>query len=165
VILNTGAFRNPKDQGLPKTLWWIRNTPIGAVMVRGFNAFSALATRWAVMKPMTPAVRKAYTAPYNNWNNRIATLRFVQDIPLSEADPAYAPLLATDEGLHQFVETPTRIFWGEKDFVFDDAFLQEWIRRLPNAAVTRYPDAGHYVLEDVGSDIIPQISAFFSDAV
>ena len=42
------------------------------------------------------------------------------------------------------------ICWGERDFVFDHHFLAEWRRRFPEAEVHRFPDAGHYVLEDAG---------------
>jgi cis-3-alkyl-4-acyloxetan-2-one decarboxylase len=162
VLLNTGAFRNPADQSLPPSLWLVRNTPLGSLLVRGFNAFSAGATRMAVVNKMDPKVRAAYVAPYDNWTNRIATLRFVQDIPLTESDAAFSVVVETENGLEQFRETPILICWGEQDFVFDDAFLTEWERRLPNAEVHRYPDAGHYVLEDAGSDIIPRIQRFLS---
>ena len=114
VLLNTGAFRNPKGLGLPPTVWLARNTPIGTLMVRGFNAFAWGAARFGVMKKLTPEVYRGLTGPYDSWANRIATLRFVQDIPLGPDDPAWAPLLATEEGLAQFTATPTLICWGEK---------------------------------------------------
>ena len=81
VVLNTGAFRNPNGQKIPPTLKLIRNTPLGRLLVQGFNAFSAGATRMAVTRPLPKAIRSAYTAPYSSWAERIATLRFVQDIP------------------------------------------------------------------------------------
>jgi haloalkane dehalogenase len=49
------------------------------------------------------------------------------------------------------------ICWGEKDFVFDHHFLDEWTRRFPEAEVHRFPDAGHYVLEDAGGEIVPLV--------
>ena len=161
VLLNTGAFRNPKAQSLPPSLWLVRNTPLGSLLVRGFNAFSAGATRMAVVNSMEPRVRAGYVAPYDSWKNRIATLRFVQDIPLNAGDDAFEMILETERGLEQF-RTPTMIFWGEQDFVFDAAFLEEWQRRWPHADVHRYPDAGHYVLEDAGGDIIPRIQSFLA---
>ena len=164
VLLNTGAFRNPDDQSLPPSLWLVRNTPIGSLLVRGFNAFSAGATRMAVVNKMDPKVRAAYVAPYNTWSNRIATLRFVQDIPLTERDEAYSVVLETERGLAQFQDTPVLICWGEQDFVFDDAFLTEWERILPKAEVHRYPEAGHYVLEDAGREIIPRIKRFVDES-
>ncbi len=162
VVLNTGAFRNPAGQKIPPTLALIRNTPLGKLLVQGFNAFSAGATRMAVVKPMAKAVRAAYVAPYNTWSNRVATLKFVKDIPLSAEDAAWTPLVDTEEALERLRDKPMLICWGEKDFVFDDNFLTEWKTRFPKADVHTYPDAGHYVLEDAGDSIIPKIQSFLS---
>ena len=52
------------------------------------------------------------------------------------------------------------IFWGEQDFVFDPHFLAEWQRRFPNAELHSYPDAGHYILEDLKDEIVPLICEF-----
>ena len=83
VVLNTGAFHNPKGLSLPPTLWLARNTPVGALLVRGFNAFSRGATlTCTTRKKLSPEVIAGYVAPYDSWSDRIATLRFVQDIPL-----------------------------------------------------------------------------------
>ena len=40
------------------------------------------------------------------------------------------------------------VLWGMKDFVFDHHFLDEWVRRFPEAEVHRFPEAGHYLFED-----------------
>ncbi|MGR3219000.1 MAG: alpha/beta fold hydrolase, partial [Candidatus Anammoxibacter sp.] len=66
----------------------------------------------------------------------------------------------TQNLLNSFSNTPLLICWGEKDFIFDQDFLREWIRRFPNANVHRFPDAGHYVLEDAGDKIIPLVLDF-----
>ena len=117
----------------------------------------------AVKQKMDAAVRQAYTAPYNSWSNRIATLRFVQDIPLGPEDDAYATVLETETGLEKFVETPMLICWGEQDFVFDESFLIEWQRRFPKAIVHRFPNAGHYVLEDEGDAILGHVNRFLGN--
>lgn len=161
VVLNTAAFHNPRDQKIPPSLWLARNTKLGALLVQGLNAFSAGATRLAVKRKLPAAVRRAYTAPYDSWDNRVATLRFVQDIPLSDADPAWRHIDAAAEGLEHFVDTPTLICWGEKDFVFDGPFLEEWRRRLPSAEVHLFPEGGHYILEDEGPAIRALVERFF----
>ncbi|MCG3173247.1 MAG: Haloalkane dehalogenase 2 [Myxococcota bacterium] len=160
VILNTAAFPKPAAKRLPFTLKLARDSRLGAFLVRGFNAFSAGAAFLAVEKPMPAAVRAGYTAPYQSWDDRIATLRFVQDIPLSPQDPSYAVVARTAERLHVFGETPMLIAWGMRDFVFDHHFLDEWKRRCPHARVQEYPDCGHYVLEDAAGRIEPLIAGF-----
>jgi haloalkane dehalogenase len=164
VVLNTAAFPNPKGQRIPAALRLARDSAFGAFLIRRFNAFAAGATRLAVMRPLPADVRAAYVAPYDTPAHRLATLRFVQDIPLGPSDPSYELVVATGERLPVFADRPIAIHWGRRDFVFDDAFLAEWRRRFPDAEVYEYPDAGHYVLEDAHEHIVPRIRAFLAAA-
>ena len=60
----------------------------GQALVTQFNAFAGVAARiGCTQSPMPPALRRAYVAPYDTPDNRVATLRFVQDIPLDPEDP------------------------------------------------------------------------------
>jgi olefin beta-lactone synthetase len=155
IVLNTGAFFLPAGKRLPWSIWLGRNTPLGSWLIRGLNAFSRGALRYAVTRPLPPPVQQAYLAPYDSWANRIAILRFVKDIPLRPADPSYALVRQVQQGLSRFRDIPILICWGERDFVFDRHFLAEWQRRFPGAEVHRFADAGHYVLEDAGEKIVP----------
>lgn len=163
VLLNTAAFRLPTGRRLPLRLRLIRDGgPLAAVLVRGMNAFARGATTMAVRRPLPADVKAAYLAPYDSWANRIATLRFVEDIPLSPGDPAYELVCATEAALPRFAALPTLICWGRHDFVFDGAFLAEWRRRFPQAEVHEFPDAGHYLLEDAGAEVIPLLKSFLA---
>lgn len=163
VILNTAAFPLPADKPFPWPLWLTR-TPVGAVLVRRFNAFSAVASRVCVTRaPLPEDVRRAYTAPYDSWDDRIATLRFVQDIPLRRGDRGWHILEATARKLPSLAHLPALICWGDQDFVFDLAFLREWRKYLPDAEVVRFPDAGHYVLEDAADEVIELVERFLAD--
>ena len=160
VILNTAAFPLPKDKAFPGLLRLTR-TPLGAFLVRGFNAFSWGATKVGCRRrKMSPDISRAYRAPYDSWNNRIATLRFVQDIPLGPKDAGFKLVEDVAANLHRFNATPTMIVWGGKDFVFDETFLRQWRKFLPQAEVHVMADAGHYVLEDAAEEVIPLISNF-----
>ena len=121
---------------------------LGALLVRGFNAFSLGASFVGCKKNPMPAELSRPTLPYDSWANRIATLRFVQDIPLAPGDRGYDLVSAVGAGLERS-RMPMAIFWGELDFVFDPHFLAEWRRRFPAAEVHSYPDGGHYILEDL----------------
>ena len=161
VVLNTAAFPLPQGKLLPRSLRFCRNMLFGALLVRGFNAFArAAASRCAVAKALPASVREAYLAPYDSWANRIAVLRFVQDIPLGTADRAYEQVCLAERSLEKFQSLPMLICWGAKDFVFDDDFLAEWTRRFPEAQIHRFADAGHYVLEDAAHKIVPLVSEF-----
>lgn len=160
VIMNTAAFPMPEDKKFPPALALVRDSSFGAWLVQRFNAFSRIATYAACKKPMDPLVRKGYIAPYDTPANRIATLRFVQDIPLRPEDPSYGEIARIHEGLAALRELPALLLWGEKDFVFDEPFLKQWIRELPGADVIRYPKAGHYVLEDAKAEAVAAIRKF-----
>jgi pimeloyl-ACP methyl ester carboxylesterase len=160
VIANTAAFSLPTGKNLPAALWLVRNTQLGALLVQGLNAFSGIAARVAFKKPVSAEVRSAYKGPYNSWDNRIATLRFVQDIPLSPGDPGYNIIENTEARLTDFADKPCLLVWGEKDFVFDLHFLNKWKSIFPDAKVLSYPDCGHYVIEDAGQELVQAVGKF-----
>lgn len=161
VVLNTAAFLKPGSKTMPLALALVRSTPLGPLLVRGFNAFSVGASIVGCKRnPMDAETRTWYRKPYDSWANRIATLRFVQDIPLGPGDPAWSRMAETESRLCVLRDKPMLICWGMKDFVFDRHFLEEWERRFPNASVHRFEDCGHYVLEDAADEVIPLVRRF-----
>lgn len=164
VILNTAAFHLPKNKSFPFALFICRNTFIGTILVRGFNAFSAIASYIGVKrKPMAKEIREAYVAPFNSWKNRISTLRFVQDIPLFPHDKNYQLVADIGDSLKHFQEVPTIVCWGLKDFVFDKHFLDIWKEKMPHARINAFADCGHYILEDASEQVIPLIKTFMAE--
>ena len=160
VVLNTGAFHLPTTKPVPWQLKLARS-PLGALLVRGFNAFSRGAVQTCVTRhPMLREVGKAYCAPYDSWANRLAVHRFVQDIPLKPGDRGYDLVTQVENNLEKLKHIPMLIGWGDKDFVFDEHFLREWQSRFPDAELHRYPDCGHYILEDASDELIPLIRTF-----
>jgi haloalkane dehalogenase len=160
VILNTAAFPLPAAKAMPWQLALGRDSRLGAGLIRGFNAFAGGAVRYGVETKMLPAVGRAYVAPYDSWANRISTLRFVQDIPLSPGDKAWSLVEQAGERLPTFADRPAFIGWGLRDFVFDQHFLEGFQRALPNAEQHVFGDAGHYVLEDKAAILTPAIRSF-----
>ena len=160
VILNTAAFPLPAAKTMPWQLTLGRDSKLGALLIRGFNAFSGIASQVGVERRMPRDVRRAYVAPYDSWANRIATLRFVQDIPLRDSDAAWPLVAEAGRRLHEFADRPAFIGWGLKDFVFDQHCLDVFTAALPGAEVHAFADAGHYVLEDKHAVLVPAIRAF-----
>ena len=161
VILNTAAFHLPASRRFPWQLLLVRGTAVGDWLIRRWNVFTRAAARFCVTRsPLPPDVRSCYLSPYDSYENRIAVSRFVQDIPLRAGDPAFEIVTDTQKALESFSEVPTMICWGEKDFIFDHHFLAEWERLMPHAEVHRFPDSGHYVLEDATTEIVALVRTF-----
>jgi haloalkane dehalogenase len=161
ILFNTAAFLMPPGKKLPLRLRLVRDcAPLAALAVLGFNLFARAALVMASSRGLAGAVKAGLVAPYNSWRNRLATLKFVQDIPLNEQDPSYSEIKYLDDNLSQLAHLPTLILWGGHDFVFDNAYLAEWKRRIPRAEVHVFQQAGHYVLEDEPDRILTLVNEF-----
>lgn len=161
VLFNTAAFRS---QRMPRRIGVCRWPVVGPFGVRGLNLFARAALSMAVCKHerMTSAVRAGFLAPYGSWRDRVAILRFVQDIPMSPAHPSYETLVKIEEGLKQFQKSPMLFVWGMRDWCFTPAFLDEFLERFPNAETLKLPEAGHYVFEDAFEEILPRLREFLA---
>jgi len=160
VLLNTAAFRSHR---MPLRIRLCRIPIIGEFIVRGLNGFAWPATFMAVEKPLAKDISRSYIQPYNNWSNRIAIHRFVQDIPLTPQHQSYQVLKTIEDKLELLkkMRIPMLIVWGGKDFCFNDHFYHEWKIRFPDAQSVYLEDAGHYILEDGHGRVEPIIEAFF----
>lgn len=154
AILNTAAFNLNE---IPRRIRACRMPVFGMIAIRGFNAFAGMATRMAVMGKMTKVVKKGYLLPYSGWKSRIATHHFVKDIPVSKRQETYKRVEAIEKRLPELQDKDVQIFWGGKDFCFNDSFYNRWQEELGNAKAHYYPRAGHYVLEDAGRDILNKL--------
>lgn len=159
VVFNTAAFLEGR---MPFSIRMSRWPVIGELGVRGLNLFAraALRTASARRERMTRQVRRGYLAPYDSYANRVAILRFVRDIPFHPGVPSYAVMREIESSLPNLSDKPMVLFWGARDFVFNDAYLDVWRRRFPGAQVHRFADAGHYVVEDAYERILPLMSSF-----
>ncbi|MDO4575636.1 MAG: alpha/beta fold hydrolase [Planctomycetia bacterium] len=157
VLCNTGAFRFP---GCPFRIRVCRIPGFGDLAVKGFNAFAGAAVHMAVEKPLPGAVKAGLLAPYDTWHNRIATHEFVRDIPLSPRDRSWETLVKVEAGLAQFRDRPVCLIWGMRDWCFTPAFLKRFQEFFPQAQTHPFPDAGHYVVEEVPREIVSLIRQF-----
>ncbi len=159
VVLNTAAFRSPR---IPFSINLCRIPGFGALAIRGLNAFARAAVIRAARTKLSPEVARGYTGPYDSWQNRVANLRFVQDIPMHQGVPSWSVLEGIEQGLPRLQDRPMLICWGGADFCFDDSFLAGWRERFPAAEVHRFAEAGHYVLEDAGPQVIERLEDFLA---
>ena len=164
VITNTAAFLKIPGKPIPVRLRILRHmAPFAVPAVLGANLFARAALYMAPVKRLAPDVKAGLIAPYNSWANRIATLKFVQDIALSEKDPSYEMGRFLDDNLHKLSGFPMLICWGLRDFVFDADYFAEWQRRFPHAECHEFETAGHYLLEDEPEEVGDRIEAFLKN--
>jgi haloalkane dehalogenase len=162
VILNTAGFFPPAAKGLPLRLWLIRHLRFFALpAVLCGNVFARAALTMAPRKRLAPEVKAALVAPYNTVHNRLATLKFVQDIPVTPSDPSYALVKSVDDNLYRLSGMPLLICWGKHDFVFDLDYYGEWQKRFPDAPAHLLESAGHYILEDEPDRVLALVREFF----
>lgn len=161
VVLNTAAFRSDR---LPLRIAVCRWPLLGPLLVRGLNGFARAATFMAVSRPMRAEIARGFLTPYDSWANRIAILRFVQDIPMNEGHPSWSTLLSIENSLHRLQHCPVLLCWGGRDFCFNDSFYQQWRLRFPLAEAHYFAAANHYVLEDALPDIRPLVDGFIERA-
>ncbi|MDU0304398.1 alpha/beta fold hydrolase [Streptomyces sp. PAL114] len=152
VVCNTVAFPFPEGFRLPFYLRWIRDHRPVAGLAHLTNGFARTAVRAGVHRPLSPAERRALLRPYARRAERGAVTDAVRAIPRDPADPVWR-LLEPSAGGPGLAELPLLVGWGMRDPVFTPGLLGEWERRFPGAAVHRFPEAGHYVMEDAAPEL------------
>ena len=157
VILNTAAFA---DTVVPWRIRLCRVPVVGEIIVRGGNGFAWPATWMAVTKALPRDVARGFVYPYGNWADRIATHRFVQDIPAGQGTASDAALAEIERSLPTLQKLPVKILWGGADFCFNRHYYDRWRALLPQAEAVYEAGAGHYLLEDLGKTGSQQVSGF-----
>lgn len=162
VVFNTAAFWLPT---IPIFLRLCRLPVLGSLIVRRLNLFAILALVIGCRRRerVSEEVRRGYLAPYDSYANRVALLRFVQDIPVDSRHRSFGLLQSIEAGLKQFQDSRMLVVWGGRDPVFTDLFLAGWKQRFPAARVQRIEEAGHYVVEDAYERIIPWVRDFLAN--
>ena len=159
VLFNTASFLS---MDIPLRIGLCRMPLLGTILIRYLNLFVRGVLRFGLkrQKRLTQNVRAGYLAPYDTFENRIANLKFVQDIPMEQAVPSYSVIQYIERNLKQFDGYPILIIWGSEDFCFNVKFLNKWREIFPRAEVRKVCNAGHLGVEDASDEIIPWIEGF-----
>ena len=147
VLYNTATFPPPYCPFRIRVCRW---PVVGKIGLQGFNLFAKAAVSMATTQTggLPKEIAQGMLAPYNNWNNRVATYQFVKDIPLSKQHKTWAVLETMESRLKEFADWPIMLMWGMKDWCFRPECLERLKSHWPNAEVHEMDQAGHYVIED-----------------
>ncbi len=162
ALLNTGAFPPPF---FPWRIRICRTPLLGRAAVQGLNLFARAAIHMAVEEKdrMTPDVRAGLLHPYDSWQHRKAIYEFVRDIPHSPRHDSYAVLQNLQQQLPSLAHLPTVLLWGMRDWCFREECLDLLYAMLPHARVVKFPNAGHYVVEDAHEQIVAQLQSLMKE--
>jgi pimeloyl-ACP methyl ester carboxylesterase len=145
---------------LPLPIRAFRAPGLGELLVQGLGMFTrGFLFHAAVVHPerLTDQVRAAYLAPHPSWDSRAAILAFPRQIPFRPEGPVAELSLRLEHEIAVLADRPARIVWGMRDISFAPEMLEQWEALLPNAAVTRLPDAGHCIQEDAAEPAIREL--------
>ncbi len=107
-----------------------------------------------------PAVRKGYRLPYYACADRIALLRFVNDIPCNPDDASYESAIDIEYDLWQMRDHRMCLIWAMDDWLYPEKYLRRWRQFCPEARVYPIRHAGRYITEDAPHDLIAIIDSF-----
>jgi haloalkane dehalogenase len=165
IAHNTSCFRLPPEKPFPKGLTVLRGNLTG-VPLRALGFVRRLVLKSCTAKTkLSEEAMAGYLEPYDGWKESRAVHRFVQDIPLQSGDTAWSTVTETEGKLGKLKDVPMLLPWGMKDWVFDESFLNGWIKRFPKATVKRFPDSGHFLLEDSSDAVVALIKDFVAKPV
>jgi haloalkane dehalogenase len=157
IIGNTWAWPLDREPRV-RAFSWLMGGPIGRTLTRQFNFVPRVFFRRGFAQPVAPQVRDLYLAPWLDPRRRApAVIAPRQLIAASE----YASQVQA--GLHVLAGKPALIVWGAKDFAFRQAERQRFEAAFPRHQTIIYPDASHFLQEDVGDRIAEQIKVFCVD--
>ncbi len=160
VILNTWAFKPHAKARIPPVLAVLRE-PQGEKMVLQQNFFvETLLPGGVVRRDRIKEVMDAYRAPFPTPESRAGVLAFPRRIPMTPEEEAWPVIVKVDESLAKFADRPALILWGGKDLVFPPSLVERFKERLPGAKTVVFPEAGHFLQEDVPEGIAREMAAF-----
>ncbi len=144
VLGNTGVAMPPT--GVPLLIRLARHRLLRDLACRQTSLFVRAALVTGDSRPERD-VSRAYLDPYASSRDRQAIADFVADIPTTSSHPSFSPLAEVANRLHE-LDAPVLLAWGERDPVFHLGFAADLRRRLPQAELHRFPQAGHLVVEE-----------------
>jgi haloalkane dehalogenase len=159
IIMNTWMWSVQGDPHFERFSGFMGGV-VGRFLIRRFNFFVRVVMKQAMGDParLPAPVHRHYLQPLAEPGERKGCWTFPKRIIDSGAW-----LEDLWSGRDRIRDKPALILWGMKDIAFRERELERWIGLFKDARVVRYADAGHYLQEEKGSDLIPIIGAFLKE--
>ena len=133
------------------------NNFLGKLLYKRFN-FSAnvmIRAAWGDKRKLTREIHRHYIHALAEENERQGTWIFLQE--LIESSGWYEFLWNRRDRIQ---DKPALILWGMKDIAFKGKELERWEGLFTTKQVIRYPEAGHFLLEEEAENLVPVIQKF-----
>ncbi|MAG44853.1 alpha/beta hydrolase [bacterium] len=130
--------------------------PMGRWLIRKYNFFAKNIVKSAFgdKSKLTPEIHKHYLMPLGKPKERKGCWVFPKQI-IGSSDWLNSLWNKYDVLKNKNI----LIAWGMKDIAFRKKELNRWIQAFPNAKVTRYEDAGHFVAEEKPNELIAEMKS------
>jgi haloalkane dehalogenase len=131
----------------------------GRFAVEQLNLFTRLAVRGGVRrKPLTPAERRHYEAPFPTPASRRPTWVLARAVAGSR--PFFEEQV--EPALRELADRPAVLPWGDKDPVLGEDACERLAGRLRDARVVRLAGAGHFIQEDAPQELAAAVRGRFA---
>ena len=152
IVLNSMAFTGYKLSWRLKLVRW------APWLAERFIVDSDL--MFGGLDKLPKLVQEGYKMPYKSHSDRIAILRFIEQMPCNPDDNSYESLVDIEHGLWLFRDFPLLIIWAGKDWLYTENCLKKWMQFCPNAKLRRIPNAGRYITEEASEEFIQTVNTF-----
>lgn len=156
VVGNTWAWPVTSETHL-KVFSALMGGPLGRAMALTFNGVVRGFLKEGFARPLPPAVKRMYLAPFGPKNRRLPTSIFPRQI-VAAADY----LREVESGLPRLADKPVLFTWGMRDVAFRADYLRRFEGIFPNHKTIELPEARHFWQEDAGEEAAQAIRAWMS---
>lgn len=104
-------------------------------------------------------IHRHYLAPFPAADRRHGPLGYAKS--LTQSGPWFQQLWDRREAVK---DIPALLLWGMRDDVFGESALAKWRDLWPEARVQRFKNNGHYLAEEQGAGLVPEVTMFLTDS-
>ena len=156
ILFNTWAWSIQEEKEFKK-MKRILGSPLVPFLYKymNFSAKYMIPASFGERKRLTKEIHDQYIRPFSKPSERMGPLAFAKAL-LHQQD-FFADVW---NRLSSLKDIPVLIMWGMKDEFLTEKYLAKFLSVFPGASVTKYPDAGHFVMEEKSAVSIPVIREF-----